>query len=52
MSLSPEKFLKHFTDEGDNPSDIDIAIISTQLFDYFIQLINGSRNWIVSKKLS
>ena len=23
MSLSPEKFLKHFTDEGDNQSDID-----------------------------
>ena len=27
VSLSPEKFLKHFTDEGDNQSDIDIAAI-------------------------
>ena len=49
MSLSPEKFLKHFTDEGDNPSDIDIAIISTQLFDYFWRLFRMSYN-ITNKK--
>lgn len=49
VSLSPEKFLKHFTDEGDNQSDIDIAIISTQLFDYFWRLFRMSYN-ITNKK--
>lgn len=49
MSLSPEKFLKHFTDEGDNQSDIDIAIVSTQLFDYFWRLFRMSYN-ITNKK--
>lgn len=44
MSLSPEKFLKHFIDEGDSPSDIDIAIISTQLFDFFWRLFRVSYN--------
>lgn len=38
VSLAPEKFLKSFTNEGENPSDVDVAIISTQLFDYFWHL--------------
>lgn len=41
-SLSPKKFLKTFTDEGDVRSDIDIAIISPHLFDYFWKLFRIS----------
>lgn len=41
-SLSPKKFLKTFTDEGEQKSDIDIAIISPQLFDYFWKLFRES----------
>lgn len=41
-SLSPKKFLKTFTDEGESRSDIDIAIISPQLFDYFWKLFRNS----------
>lgn len=49
FSLSPEKFLKPFTDEGDNKSDIDIAIISPQLFDCFWRLFRASYN-VTNKK--
>lgn len=49
FSLSPEKFLKPFTDEGDDKSDIDIAIISPQLFDNFWRLFRTSYN-ITNKK--
>lgn len=49
FSLSPEKFLKPFSDEGDNKSDVDIAIISTQMFDYFWRLFRASYN-ITNKK--
>lgn len=41
-SLSPKKRLKTFTEEGENKSDIDIAIISPQLFDYFWKLFRIS----------
>lgn len=41
-SLSPKKFLKIFTDEGECKSDIDIAIVSPQLFDYFWKLFRAS----------
>lgn len=41
-SLSPKKFLKAFTSEGDSKSDIDIAIISPQLFDYFWKIFRLS----------
>lgn len=41
-SLSPKKFLKSFTDDGDEKSDIDIAIISSQLFDFFWKLFRVS----------
>lgn len=43
-SLSPDKFLKPFYDEGDEKSDIDIAIILPQLFDYFWRLFRASYN--------
>lgn len=45
-SFSPEKFLRPFVDEGtDNEkSDIDIAIISSQLFDLFWKLFRKSYN--------
>lgn len=43
-SLSPEKYLKPFYDEGDAKSDIDIAIISPQLFDFFWRLFRASYN--------
>lgn len=49
MSLSPEKFLKTFTDEGENQSDIDVAIISSQLFDYFWRLFRVAYN-VTNKK--
>lgn len=49
FSLAPEKFLKPFCDEGDKKSDIDIAIISPQLFDYFWRLFRKSYN-ITNKK--
>ena len=49
FSLSPEKFLKPFIDEGDNKSDIDIAIISPQLFDRFWRLFRTSYS-ITNKK--
>ncbi len=41
-SLSPNKFLKTFTDEGDSKSDIDIAIISPYLFEHFWKLFRAS----------
>lgn len=41
-SLSPQKKLKTFTDEGEDKSDIDIAIISPQLFDHFWKLFRVS----------
>ena len=41
-SLSPKKFLKTFSDEGECRSDIDIAIVSPQLFDYFWKLFRDS----------
>lgn len=44
VSLAPEKFMKPFNDEGDNKSDIDIAIISPGLFDYFWRLFRSSYN--------
>ena len=34
-SLSPKKFLKVFTDEGEQKSDIDIALISPYLFEHY-----------------
>lgn len=43
-SLAPEKLLKPFYDDGDEKSDIDIAIISPQLFDYFWRLFRLSYN--------
>lgn len=48
-SLSPNKFLKPFYDEGDEKSDIDIAIISPNLFDYFWRLFRKSYN-VTNKK--
>lgn len=41
-SLSPKKFLKSFSDEEECRSDIDIAVVSTQLFDYFWKLFRES----------
>lgn len=43
-SLSPEKFLRPFSDEEDNKSDIDIAIVSPYLFDYFWRLFRSAYN--------
>jgi hypothetical protein len=37
-SFSPAHFLRPFELEGDNQSDIDIAVISWQLFDHFWRL--------------
>lgn len=48
-SLSPKKFMKPFYDEGEEKSDIDIAIISPQLFDYFWKLFRKSYN-VTNKK--
>lgn len=42
FSIAPEKFLRDFKIDGDNSSDIDIAIISPQLFDYFWRLFRKS----------
>ncbi|MBO6243024.1 MAG: hypothetical protein J6O41_00410 [Clostridia bacterium] len=41
-SLSPNKFLKHFTDEGEEKSDIDIAIVSPYLFDFYWNMFRKS----------
>lgn len=41
-SLSPKKFLKVFTDEGEGKSDIDIAIISPYLFEHYWNLFRKS----------
>lgn len=41
-SLSPKKFLKSFSDEEECRSDIDIAVVSPQLFDYFWKLFRES----------
>lgn len=41
-SLSPKKFLKTFTENGESKSDIDIAIVSSQLFDFFWKLFRKS----------
>lgn len=49
FSLSPEKFLKTFTEEGETQSDIDIAIISPQLFDNFWSLFRTAYN-VTNKK--
>lgn len=49
FSLSPEKFLKPFYSEGSSKSDIDIAIISPHLFDYFWRLFRSAYN-ITNKK--
>lgn len=45
-SLSPEKekFLRPFRDEEDDKSDVDIAIISPYLFDFFWRLFRSSYN--------
>jgi hypothetical protein len=41
-SLSPQKFLKEFKDEGKGKSDIDIAIISPSLFEHYWYLFRKS----------
>lgn len=49
ISLSPENFPRKFVEEGEHLSDIDVAIISPQLFDYFWHLFRISYN-ITNKK--
>lgn len=49
VSLSPKKSFKPFIDEGENQSDIDIAIISSQLFDFFWRLFRKSYS-VTNKK--
>lgn len=42
FSIAPENSFRDFKIDGETPSDIDIAIISPQLFDYFWRLFRKS----------
>lgn len=49
FSIAPENSLRDFIIDGESPSDIDIAIISPQLFDYFWRLFRKSYS-IINKR--
>ncbi len=42
MSIAPKKLFKEFVNEGNDASDIDIAIVSPWLFEYYWKLFRKS----------